>query len=271
MRISDYNSNDFVDDHNRLSPLPEAAALYLQPYVFHSFPQLISAESTRHGGISPPPYQSLNLGKSTADDPENVLENRRRFCAALGFEPARLAWSKQVHGTEIRLVTAPGGAEGFDALITREQGVVLAVSVADCTPVLVYDAKNRAVAAIHAGWRGTAGKIVLKTLLEMETRFGTQAGDCFAYVGTCIDECSFEVGEEVAEAFDPAFKRWDTARQKFFVDLKKANADQLYRFGVPAAQVEVSTRSTVLHNTDYFSHRKEKGTTGRMMAVIGMR
>lgn len=245
--------------------------LFRQPTIFQPFPQLIAAESTRHGGISEPPYQSLNLGKSTGDRPENVAENRHRFCAALGFETAQLAWSKQVHGVETRLVTAPGGAEGFDALVSAARGVVLAVSIADCTPILIFDAKHKAVAAVHAGWRGTAGAIVGKTLLRMAEQFGTSGMDCFAYVGTCIDECSFEVGDEVAEAFDPAFKRWDPAKQKFFVDLKKANAAQLLEFGVPAAQMEISAYSTVLHNADYFSHRNEKGVTGRMMAVIGMR
>ncbi len=245
--------------------------LFRQPSIFQTFPQLIAAESTRHGGVSEAPYHSLNLGKSTADDPENVKENRRRFCTALEFEPSQLAWSKQVHGTDVQFVTAPGGAAGFDALITRERGIVLAVSVADCTAILIYDVQNQAVAAIHAGWRGTAGRIVHKTLLEMETRFGTRAQDCFAFVGTCIDECSFEVGDEVSEAFESTFKRWDAERQKFFVDLKKANAAQLQDFGVPASQVSISPYSTVLNNEDYFSHRKGRGTTGRMMAVIGMR
>ena len=175
------------------------------------------------------------------------------------------------NGSQYWLVTAPGGAEGFDALISNVQGVVLAVSVADCTPILVYDAKQKAVAAVHAGWRGTAASILRKTLLQMQEQFGTSGADCYAYVGTCIDECSFEVGDEVADAFDPGFKRWDMARQKFFVDLKKANAAQLLDFGVPVAQIDISAYSTVLHNADYFSHRKEMGLTGRMMAVIGMR
>jgi hypothetical protein len=246
-------------------------SLFRKPAIFNPFAHLVAAESTRHGGVSAAPFASLNLGKSTADAPENVAENRRRFCAALSVETTQLAWSKQVHGAEIRLVTSPGGAEGFDALICAEPGSGMAVSVADCTPILVFDAQNKAVAAIHAGWRGTAGAIVGKTLAHMHEIFGTRGADCLAYVGTCIDECSFEVGDEVAEAFQPDFKRWDAGRQKFFVDLKKANAAQLLDFGVPAGQIEVSAFSTVLHNEDYFSHRLEKGATGRMMAVIGLR
>lgn len=244
--------------------------LFRRPQIFKNIPQLIAAESTRHGGVSLPPYQSLNLGKNTGDQPESVAENRRRFCTALGFRPEQLAWSRQVHGAEIRIATEAGGAEGFDALITRTPGVVVAVSVADCTPVLVYDAKNRAVAAIHAGWRGAAAGIVGKTLAAMVEQFGTHSADCLAYVGACIDECSFEVGVEVAAAFGDAFKRYDAERTKYFVDLKKVCADQLQTFGLTAGQIEISPYSTVLHNSDYFSHRKEGGVTGRMMAVIGI-
>lgn len=244
--------------------------LFRQPDIFKNFPQLIVAESTRWGGVSLPPYHSLNLGKNTADMPEAVAENRRRFCAALGFEPHQLAYSQQVHGAEIQLVTQPGGASGFDALITQKSGVVVAVSVADCTPVLVYDAKNRAVAAIHAGWRGAAAQIVGKTLEAMAEHFGTEAADCLAYVGTCIDECSFEVGPEVAAAFEADYHRYDTERGKYFVDLKKVCAAQLSNFGLMPHQIEISPYSTVLNNSDYFSHRKEGGVTGRMMAVIGL-
>lgn len=247
----------------------DAMPMFRRPAIFKRFPNLTAAESTRHGGVSPAPYASLNLGKNTGDDVANVVENRRRFCAALGYAPERMAWSKQVHEDKIRLVTQPGGAEGFDALMTDRAGILLAVSAADCTPILIYDAKNKAMAAIHAGWPGTAAGIAEKTLQGMAAQFGTKGADCFAYVGTCIDECSFEVGEEVAVKFAPTFKRFDAVKGKFFVDLKKANAAQLLAFGIPANQIDISPFSTVLNNDDYFSHRKEKGVTGRMLAVIG--
>lgn len=243
--------------------------MYRKPSIFQSFPHLTAAESTRHGGVSPAPYVSLNLGKSTGDAPEHVAENRRRFCSALGFEPERLAWSKQVHGAEVLPVTQPGGADGYDALITRTPGVFLAVSVADCTPILVYDPQSGAVAAIHAGWRGAAANIIGKTMAALQLHFGTRGADCVAYIGTCIDECSFEVGAEVADRFAPDFKRFDPESNKFFVDLKKVCAVQLADAGLPQTQIEISPYSTVLHNADYFSHRKENGLTGRMMAVIG--
>lgn len=246
--------------------------MFIRPSIFNnSYPAVVAAESTRHGGVSPAPYHSLNLGKSTEDATENVLQNRLLFCRALGFEPAQMAWSKQVHGDQVRLVTAPGGAEGFDALITNQPDILLGVSVADCTPILVYDAKQKAVAAIHAGWRGTAAQIVLKTLKRMGTEYGSVGSDCYAYVGTCIDECSFETGPEVAEVFAEKFKRFDAVRQKHFIDLKSANQQQLLDWGVPAAQIQVSAFCTVRNKADYFSHRAERGVTGRMLAVIGIK
>lgn len=241
-----------------------------KPHIFNQFPRLAAAESTRHGGVSPAPFASLNLGKSTADAPENVAENRRRFCAALGFEPGQMAWSHQTHDDQILHVAAPGGAAGFDAMVTSGRGILLTVSVADCTPILIFDAKTEAVAAVHAGWRGTAAGLVFKTLRHMAGAFGTRPADCFAYVGTCIDECSFEVGEDVAAHFADDFKRFDAGRGKFFVDLKQANAAQLLDFGLPPAHLEISPYSTVLDNADYFSHRAERGTTGRMLAAIGL-
>lgn len=254
-----------------MTAIPSVNSMFREPAIFSRFPHLAAAESTRHGGVSPAPYASLNLGKNTDDDPANVAENRRRFCAALGFSPAQMAWSKQIHSDQIRVVSEPGGAEGYDALVTNRPGILLAVSVADCTPILIFDVKNKAVAAIHAGWPGTAARLVEKTLRRMSVEFGTKGTDCYAWVGTCIDECSFEVGEEVAVQFDAAFKRFEAGRGKFMVDLKKANAAQLLAFGVPENQIETSPWSTVLNNEDYFSHRKEKGKTGRMLAAIGLR
>jgi len=242
-----------------------------QPSLFRQFPHLVAAESTRHGGVSPAPFDSLNLGLSTGDERENVLENRRRFFGGLGIKTSQVASSFQVHGEQILYADSPDHREGFDALITDQPGVFVAVSVADCTPILIFDSKNGAVAAIHAGWRGTVVGLVAKTLAAMTSRFGTQGVDCFAYVGTCIDEGSFEVGADVADHFKTGFKRFDAEKKKFFVDLKAANAAQLYVFGIPESQVEISPFSTVTHNNDYFSHRLERGTTGRMMAVIGVK
>jgi len=245
--------------------------LFLTPNWISRFPHLRVGQTTRHGGVSLAPYSSLNLGKSTDDNKDNVKENRRRFCYALGFAPDQLAWSHQVHGTEVRIVESPGDSEGYDALITRTPGIVLVVSVADCTPILVYDALNGAMAAIHAGWKGTAGKLVQKTLETMAQTWGTRGEDCWAMVGVCIGPEAFEVGTEVAEKFEDVYKKWDENRGKFTVDLKKANLAQLLAFGIVEAQIDLSPHCTVTHNRDYFSHRAEKGVTGRMLGFIGQK
>lgn len=247
-----------------------SAPLVRRPPVFEDFPGLIVGESTRHGGVSLAPFHSLNLGKSTADNPVHIAENRRRFAGATGFDLGMLAWSYQVHGDQILHARTPGGAEGYDALISDSPGVVLAVTVADCVPVLIFDVRNKAVAAVHAGWRGTVAGLAGKTLAAMSAAFGTRGEDCRAYVGTCIDECSFEVGEEVALHFPDEFKQVSALTGKYYVDLKKANAAQLRRAGLSDAQIGISPYCTVRDNADYFSHRAEKGTTGRMMAVIGL-
>ncbi|MFN8345129.1 MAG: peptidoglycan editing factor PgeF [Spirosomataceae bacterium] len=239
------------------------------PAVFSAFPHLVAVESTRHGGVSEAPYASLNLGINTQDHEENVAANRRIFFEKSGISETRFASSFQIHGDKVQVVTESGRTEGYDALITDRPNVFVGVTVADCTPVLIFDRRTKAVAAVHAGWRGTVAQIVRKTLETMQQTYGTQAADCYAYVGTCIDECSFEVGAEVAEQFEAGFKRFDAGLGKYLIDLKRANAAQLTAFGIPSLQIEISPYSTITHNADYFSYRLEKGQTGRMLAIIG--
>lgn len=244
---------------------------YRVPTLFAQISGLIAAESTRHGGVSEGPYASQNLGINTNDNPVHVAENKRQFLANWHLTEADLASSYQVHGTAIRVATAGERTHGYDAIVTNKPGLLVGVTVADCTPVLVFDPKNKAVAAIHAGWRGTVGGIVAETLRLMQAEFGTNPRDCLAYVGTCIDECDFEVSADVAAQFAQQHQRPGPVAGKAFVDLKKANADQLRVAGVPDVQVEISPYSTMANNADYFSHRQEKGITGRMLAVIGLK
>jgi YfiH family protein len=239
----------------------------LVPKIFNS--SVIAAQSTREGGVSPAPFYSLNLGMSVNDLEENVVRNRELFFSSLDIPLEKLSKSHQVHGTGILKAIQPGATEGYDAQITDVPGLFLVVSVADCVPVLIHDEKNNAVAAIHAGWRGTAGQIVLKTLQRMKEEYNTEAKDCKAFIGACISYKNFEVGEEVAINFDERFKKYDDSLGKWFVDLKGANKDQLMKFGISEGHVEVSGFCTVEDNDRFFSHRKEQGRTGRMMAVIG--
>lgn len=244
---------------------------YIQPTVFQSFPNIAAAETTRHQGVSLPPFDSLNMGNYTDDNPAHITENRRLVLSDLGFSMENFCFAKQTHSDCIYLATRGGKIEGYDAIISNTKGLIIGVTVADCTPILLYDAKNQAIAAIHAGWKGTAAEIVRKTLAAMQTHFGTTAKDCYAYIGTCIAACDFEVGDEVAAQFDTPYKQYNITKQKYYIDLKKANQQQLLDFGIVPSHIQVSPHSTFSNTKDYFSHRAEKGITGRMMALIGLK
>lgn len=217
------------------------------------------------------PYDSLNLGFSSGDNLEVIKQNRKLFFDALGISEEKLAWSKLVHGNKVLVAHGPVKGENCDAVITNVPGVFASVSIADCTPVLIYDPKHKAVAAIHAGWRSTAAKIVVETLKAMKENYGTEGEDCLAFIGACISERSFEVGEEVAVQFDEDVKYFNTEKQKYFVDLKKENKKQLLQMDLKEKHIELSPYCTVLDNDKFFSYRKEKGKTGRMLAVIGIK
>jgi len=244
---------------------------YYEPIIFQQFPHLIAIETTRLNGVSLSPYQSLNLGQNTNDAFANVLQNRQLLFDDLGINAKNVVFNHQIHEDKILNATQAGNFSGYDALISNQPNLFLTIGVADCTPILIFDAKNQAFAAIHAGWRGTVKQIIAKTLVDMQQNFGTEATNCFAYIGTCIDECSFEVDADVADNFASDFKYWEETKQKFFIDLKKANRQQLIDFGIPAMQIEISKFSTVLNNDTYFSYRKEKGETGRFMILIGLK
>ncbi len=257
-----YNLPDYTIAHS--------IAMIIRPQIFKDS-SVVAGQSTRLGGVSRAPYSSMNLGMSVNDLKENVLKNRELFFGELEIQLDELVISKQVHGNDVFVATTPTITEGYDALITNRPYVFLAVSIADCTPILIYDTKNKAVAAIHAGWKGTVAEIVKLTLHKMQEEYGSKGTDCQAYIGACISYSNFGVGEEVAQHFDSNFKRFDREKQKWFVDLKAVNKQQLLDFGVDAQNIELSSYCTVQDENIFFSHRRDKGVSGRMMAVIGMK
>jgi YfiH family protein len=213
--------------------------------------------------------QSTRISKTY--DPSNDEGEKQQFLKALKIDPARIVSSKQIHSNKVLVAESPQRAEGYDAIITNQKNLFVMIATADCTPILVYDQNTGTVAAIHAGWRGTVAKIVGETLAAMKTHFGTEGKNCLAFIGACICEKEFEVGGEVAEQFSNDLKRFDSARNKYFVDLKKANSQQLKDFGVPEKNIEISEFCTIGNNDKFYSYRKEQGKTGRMYSVIGMK
>ena len=234
----------------------------IRPDIFSHIPQLVAGISTRHGGVSSQAYQSLNLGIHTDDDPLAIEANLTLFCADLGIAPEALARSYQVHGSEIWTTSEAGYQTGFDAVLASEQGIFAGVGIADCCPILLADPVRQTAAAIHAGWKGTVAQIVSKTASALIAQ-GSNPADMLAYIGPCISLAHFEVGDEVAEQVEHKEKHG----ARWHVDLKATNAAQLQALGI--TQIEISDYCTVANNDVFYSHRKEKGITGRMLAVVG--
>ena len=249
---------------HRSSPSP------LRPALFDGLPGVVAGFCTRHGGGSDEPYASLNLSLSIGDDEAQVWKNRRRLCEALGFSTDQLALTGQVHGAEVKEVVEAGLYRGYDAMVTRRPGLLLCISAADCAAVLLADAEARVVGACHAGWRGTVARVVVGTVAAM-ARLGAKPSRVRAYLSPCISAEHFEVGPEVAREFDSAFVRRWPDKEKPHVDLKAAIVAQLEEAGLAPERVEVSPHCTVADVDTFFSHRAEKGRTGRMMGFIGMR
>jgi YfiH family protein len=263
-------------------------------WLYHGF-------STRRGGVSDVyGSKSLNLGWTKEDAPEAVRQNRRLLVEAVTGKPPSdviLVTVRQVHSDTIhrvkaseaqsrQLETAEGKAvlEG-DGLITDEPHVLLAAGTADCVPVLLADPERRAVGAFHAGWRGTASRIVERGVERMRKEFGTRPEDLLAAIGPSIGVCCYTVGQDVRGQFTEQFTYSDElfrslapegGQAKFRVDLWEANRRQLLDAGLQAGKISVVGECTACTfepsgEPRYFSHRAQAGRTGRMLNVIGIR
>jgi polyphenol oxidase len=242
----------------------------------------VNAFSTRVGGVSPMPHAALNLAGFNDDTAENIHENRRRFLQLFdGTWTLALTW--QVHGADVCVVhderdAAQTEQRHCDALTTNAPHILVGVKTADCVPVLLGDARTRACAAVHAGWRGTASSIVAHALARMRAEYGTVAADVHAAIGPAALACCYEVGREVIETFRARFQYADglltpTRPDHARIDLHKANCAQLVAAGVPAAQIHTAPLCTICRPDLFFSYRREKrlyGRTGRLLAVVGM-
>jgi len=257
--------------------------------AWDQYPWLRAGFSTRLGGLSNA-YGSgeLNLGWTKEDPPETVAANRKVFLNQLltGGLDAELVTVRQVHGDTVRLVrcgdllaTPEGKAvlEG-DGLITAERGLLLGVQTADCTPVLIADTRTHAVGAFHAGWRGTVARIVEHGVVAMAEHFGSRPADMVAAIGPAIRQCCFAVGDDVRQRFEAEFayapELFTKVEGQLYADLHAANRRQLLDAGLAPHAITVIAECSACARTEnggrkYFSHRAEKGFTGRMMSVIG--
>lgn len=220
--------------------------------------------TTRQGGVSPPPYDTLNLGLSTEDAPDHVRENRARVFRSAGCAGSLLATAGQVHGTTVRPVTDGGHVPDCDGLVTDRAGITLAVSAADCAPVLLWS--PRAIAAVHAGWRGAAGGIAGAAVQALVERSGCSPGDVRAVVGPCIRPCCYPVGPEVLARFDASCHVFREGSRR--LDLARAIGLDLERHGV--REWHDVGRCTSCDVESFFSHRRDRGVTGRQWGLALM-
>jgi YfiH family protein len=226
--------------------------------------------STRLGGVSEGPFASMNLGAAVGDDPERVRENHRRLAARVGYDPARLHQTSQVHGAAVWCPEADATPEqsravDADALVARHVGMAVAVRVADCVPVLLASPVTGHVAAVHAGWRGVAQGILAEALRELDET----PRRVVAAVGPSIGPCCFEVGEEVAEAIAAASHPSVVLRapgEKPKVDLWRAVEHQLEGLGVRT--VDSMRRCTRCDAERFYSFRRDGQRSGRLLGVI---
>lgn len=235
--------------------------------------------TTRLGGVSQGHLQSLNIGTSRGDAPENVLENYRRLGSSLGFDIHNLVLSRQTHSDIVHVVTEKDRGAGLfapplpdcDALVTNTPGIALVVFTADCTPILFWDSETHAVGAAHAGWRGTASGIAARVVEAMGREYGSKPENIRAAIGPNIGYCHFETDEDVPQAmraaFGPEAEAWITSNgEKYFLDLKAINRLVLNRAGVET--VEMSDACTVCQCERFWSHRVTKGLRGSQGAII---
>lgn len=266
---------------------------------FQKLPWLVHGFSTRGGGASELDGQKvLNLSFMEWDTKENVAENRRLFQEAAGAKDFAFVAMKQFHSDLIqRFSDPPAQPSKGDASITNEAGVLLAVQTADCVPILLVDPKNRAVAAVHAGWRGTLARVTQKTVGRMHLEFGSKPANLLAAIGPSICPCCYEVGAEFVSKFSAQFADaadyFDEARsgeepnplewlnmsppghhpppKNVHLDLPKANRSQLLAAGLRAQNIFASNLCTGCRTDFFFSYRKEGTLSGRLLSVIGVR
>ena len=238
---------------------------------------LTAFSTERHCTEQVAPYDGFNITHYCGDEAEHVRRCREQLCAQLGIPDSRLIVPRQVHGVRIEEVTEQHLGVAFedtDALITRLKGVCIGVSTADCVPLLMYDRVTGAIAAAHAGWRGTVARIGVQTLQAMQEAYGTKADDVSCVVGPSIGPEAFEVGEEVYETFAEAGFPMDDiayrhpATQKWHIDLWQANAWQLMQAGVQENAIQVSGVCTYMNHARFFSARRLGINSGRMFTGI---
>jgi len=232
--------------------------------------ELFHTITDRFGGVSKAPYESLNLALHVEDEAINVLKNREIVSQKYNFTLQNLIYMEQTHSANVAIIKDPSQnkIENCDALITDVKNIPLMVMVADCVPILFYDPTKQVIGVAHAGRNGTFLEIAKKTAQKMRDEFGCSLSDLRVGIGVSIGSCCYEVGEDLADICVKSFDKRYVLREddRYFLDLKTLNQDQLREIGIKGENIEVSSICTAC-DKNYFSYRRE-GKTGRFAGFM---
>lgn len=231
--------------------------------TFFDSDKILAVFTDRHGGVSKPPFDSLNIGFHVEDDSRSVEENRGILKDKLGIK--KLSWMDQIHSDSIKVIDKEGEYDKTDALITRQPELALMVMIADCIPALLFDEGNNIVAVAHAGREGVFKNIIGKTVLMMKEEFNSNPSNIKVSLGPSIRSCCYEVGNEIIQEAKNKFGEKYIKNDKS-LDLIGIATDQLLKSGVIRDNIETIDKCTCC-NKDYFSHRRD-GETGRFAGII---
>lgn len=233
--------------------------------LFKNFPEIKFGFSTKEGLHRLDPYY-FNLSYNVDDKKERVAENRKYFFDYIGINEENTAFQTQVHSDIIKITDEPGLPGESDALITNKPNLALAVTSADCAAIFIYDKSKKVIAAVHSGWKGTAKKILNKTLAILKDKYNSDPASLYVYMAPSISERNYQVGKEVAKKFNRKYlkRRWF----KRYLDIKKANYDMLIEFGIPKDQIEISNLCSYEQLNLLHSYRRDGKKSGRALGVI---
>ena len=276
--------NAMENEYLSFNGLPEKEASYLATPLLQNFSDLKHAFTTRLGGISPKPYDSLNLSQKTGDTKTNINSNIDSISQKLDID-ANLFFLEQEHGNEILVIEKdliPLRKRHYDGAISLECNIPISIITADCLAILFYDPQKRAIGAVHAGWKGTASGIAEKTINLMGSTFGCQPSDIVAAMGPAIGPCCYEVNHVVVNTFsrrgEEGMEEWNRSssssstdqNELWSLDLAEANKVQLLRAGIKGKNITASPFCTSCREDLFYSHRRDGDKTGRLAAIIMM-
>lgn len=242
--------------------------LIIKPRIFESYPEITFGFNTKLGNNTVSPFY-FNVSFSVGDDENSVVENRENYFNALGLSSGTVAFQTQIHGDNITYVNKAGSCGESDAMITDETGLGLAISTADCAAIFLYDYKNKIIAGVHSGWRGTQKRILEKTLLKLKSDFNSRPENIIAYIAPSICQKNYEVGKEVALLFDEKYLL--PSGEKFLLNVAGANYDMLLEAGLIKENIQKSTLCTYELSELLHSYRRDGIHSGRTLGIIALK